>query len=171
MDKISSAYNSNFKRSEQPVTIQQACTGGETVLVIQDNVPWCGASNAEGAVMAELIAQGISYCIINSSQIGTTDLSQFRDIIIPSDQSQTFYNNLFPNGNIHPDIEDYIRQGGILSANLADLGWDFGSWEAYSFVGGLTHVSTETAIITLPIRIIQLLRETLLVTVGTVARF
>jgi len=60
-------------------------------------VPWFAPANQNpnGAEVNELLAQNKPFCQINSNQISTTNLFQFREIIIPSAQTQTFYNNLF----------------------------------------------------------------------------
>ncbi|WP_291573004.1 hypothetical protein [Clostridium sp. UBA4548] len=107
------------------------CTGNETVLLIQDNLSWGFSSMTD-----ELQAQGVNFCTISSDQIGSIDLSRFKEIIIPSAQFQPYYSNIMPNGAILPSIEDFVRSGGILSANLA--------WVQYystvaTFVGGLKY--------------------------------
>ncbi len=123
-----------------------ACVGGETVLLIQDVVPWGAAVPSDqdplGADVTELIAQDKQFCMITSDQIGSTDLSTFKEIIIPSDQNQTYYDNLFPGvpGTIRQDITDWVSQGGVLSANLADVGHNLGTWEGRVFIGGVQHV-------------------------------
>jgi len=105
------------------------CVGGETVLLIQDAVPWFvyvpPDQDPMGADVTELIAQDMNFCVITSNQISSTDLSTFREIIIRSDQNQTYYDNLFPGtpvGVIRKDIEVWVAQGGVLSANL--VGWE-----------------------------------------------
>ena len=122
------------------------CVGGETILLIQDVVPWFDQVPPDqdplGADVTELLAQDKNFCMITSDQIGSTDLSTFKEIIIPSDQNQTYYDNLFPGvpGTIHKDITDWVQQGGVLSANLADVGHNLGTWEGKVFVGGVQHV-------------------------------
>jgi len=118
----------------------KTCGGGETDLLIQDNVPWNGfvGIDARGAFVNELIVQGKNWCSIDSSAIGVTNLSQFSVIILASDQATSFYNNIMPGGVIHPDIDSWVLNGGILSASLADFGFAAGSWFGSSFVGGLT---------------------------------
>lgn len=59
--------------------------------------------------------------MVTSDQIGSTDLSQFNQILISAAQTQTFYDNLFPGGVIHPTIAAWVEGGGILSANLTDI--------------------------------------------------
>lgn len=117
-------------------------TGSETVAILQDDLPWYTPSNSD-----EMTAQHKNFCTINSTDIGSLDLSRFKEILISSDQSQDFYNAIFPDPErfIHPDIENFVRQGGILSANLYDHSWHNGVWadlttlQSYSFVGGLKH--------------------------------
>src|SRR6266550_499017 len=123
------------------------CVGGETVLLIQDAVPWGFAVPADqdplGADVTELKAQDKNFCMIHSADIGTTDLSQFSEILIPSDQNQEYYDNLFPGfpvGVIHKAIVNWVIAGGILSANLTDHGFNGGLWTGKVFVGGVQHV-------------------------------
>jgi hypothetical protein len=117
-------------------------SGVETVLLIQDNVPWgTGVGGSPyGAVVDELLAQSKRFCMITSSELSTMDLSPFKEIIIPSAQAQTFYDNLFPGGMIDPKISDFVYAGGVLSANLADHssgpGAD-GNWDGATFVAGV----------------------------------
>ena len=117
----------------------KVCDGSETDLLIQDGVPWSPAINHDprGAFVTELIAQEKDWCAIGSDAIGATNLSQFDVIIIPSEQSSTYYSNIMPGGAIHPDIDTFVTNGGVLSASLASLFSD--SWEPSTFVGGLTH--------------------------------
>jgi hypothetical protein len=70
-------------------------------------------------------------------------LSTFKEILIPADQNQTYHDNLFPGtpvGVIRKDIEVWVAQGGVLSANLADVGHNAGTWAGRVFVGGVQHV-------------------------------
>jgi hypothetical protein len=121
------------------------CKGGEKVLLIQDNVPWFAAAGQDplGANVTELKAQKKNFCIANSKDVGTTNLAQFREILISAAQNQAFYNNLFPGGVIHPAITAYVQNGGILSANLTDVASGpgaGGTWAGDFFVGGVQHV-------------------------------
>ena len=156
--------SSVYTGREAPLIIQQApspipCTGRETVLLIQDVVPWFapGDQNPLGANVTELAAQEKNFCMINSNEIGTANLGQFGEILISAAQTQTFYNNLFPGGVIHSAIENWVAAGGILSANLTDCAsgpGNGGTWAtqpcnanaatSYTFVGGVKHVSSFT---------------------------
>ncbi len=126
------------------------CQRGERILVIQDNVPWYdpGYSHSMGANVEELIQQQMRFCVINSSQIGTTNLGRYGMIVISAAQSQTFYNNLFPGGVVHPDVTAFVRGGGRLSAFLTDRAsgpGSGGSWGGDSFVGGLRYVGVSSS--------------------------
>ena len=126
------------------------CDSSKTVLLIQDSPPRMPAPNHDpnGADVNELKARNISFCMISSSQIGSTGLAQFSEIVIASTQNQAFYDNLFPGGSIDPNISSWVQQGGVLSANLADCAggsWSFtncssDSSSSYTFLGGVTHV-------------------------------
>ena len=123
----------------------EPCTPSDTVLLIQDNVPWFANAGQDprGAFVNELILQIKPWCSIDASDITTTDLSQFDEIIIANAQTQAFYDSLFPGGVIHPAIDTWVSGGGILSASLADhaSGPGFGgNWDGDTFVGGVTHV-------------------------------
>lgn len=112
------------------------CTGNETVLLIQDNPSW-----GYNSVTDELEAQGVNFCTISSDQIGSVNLSRFKEIIIPSAQYDNYYANIMPNGVILPSIEDFVRNGGVLSANLA---WAEYSAPSATFVGGLKYQENYT---------------------------
>ena len=125
----------------QAITPPQPCVGGETDLLIQDIVPWFAGAGQDprGAFVNELIAQQKKWCSIGSDQIGATNLSLFKVIILASDQPQTFYNNIMPGGVIHPAIDTWVKAGGVLSASMADQGFNGGNWTPLTFIGGVKH--------------------------------
>ena len=110
---------------------------GATVLLFQDVVAWCATSDEDprGADVTQLLVQGAPFDICTSDQLGTLNLSQYREIVIASHQTSTFYNNLFPGGTISPALAAWVMAGGILTGNLAD-----GGFFARTFIGGLTMV-------------------------------
>ncbi|MEG0352227.1 MAG: hypothetical protein RR586_03095, partial [Cellulosilyticaceae bacterium] len=59
-----------------------------------------GGQDPLGANVTELLDQGKNFCMISSSDIATTNLSNYKEIIISAAQSQAFYDNLFPGGTI-----------------------------------------------------------------------
>ena len=146
----SSVYTGKSTNIGAPLVLASPipCAGGETVLLIQDVVPWFAPADQDplGANVTELKAQQKNFCMITSDQIGSTDLNQFNEILISAAQTQTFYNNLFPGGVVHPAITAWVEGGGILSANLTDIAsgpGGGGTWAGATFVGGLTHVITQ----------------------------
>jgi hypothetical protein len=140
------------------VTAQQVdepCEASDTVLLIQDDTPWFSVAAGQvprGAFVNELILQNKPWCAIGSFEINSTNLAQFKEVIIASDQFQEFYDNLFPGGVIHSNITAWVIAGGILSASLTDCGNHGGAWgtngcgvspeTSYTFVGGLKHQTT-----------------------------
>ncbi|HVH14449.1 MAG TPA: hypothetical protein VNA15_01855 [Candidatus Angelobacter sp.] len=139
-----------------PASVPSPCDSSKTVLLIQDITPWSGRTNHDpkGADVNELNRQNESFCLITSSQIGTVNLAQFLEVIIPSAQSQSYYDNLFPEGTFSPSITSWVGNGGVLSANLADCasapgaggGWSFApcslTASSYTFVGGVKNVGS-----------------------------
>lgn len=137
-------------------SVPSPCDPSKTVLLIQDITPWSSGTNHDpkGADVNELNSQNESFCLITSSQIGTVNLAHFLEVIIPSAQSQSYYDNLFPAGTFSPSIASWVENGGVLSANLADCasapgaggGWSFApcslTASSYTFVGGVKHVSS-----------------------------
>src|SRR6267378_1657739 len=60
------------------------CGSSNTVLLIQDSPPRFQAPNHDpnGADVNELMARNMPFCMISSDQLGSTNLSQFSDIIM-----------------------------------------------------------------------------------------
>ncbi len=179
-EQASSQLSSAFTGAQQQALVQLMsipaeleCTSSDTVLLIQDVIPWARVDLSDtdlGANVVELTVQQKPFCMIHSEDIDSTDLTQFKEIVISAAQNQAFYDNLFPSGTIHSDVEDWVDDGGILSANLADCASNEGDdpegeppsfvaggvWadleveeictnetadiESFTFVGGLKHV-------------------------------
>jgi len=140
--------------SSGPVLHQShaSCQGGETVLVIQDNVEWFAPDDPRGNVVTELIAQGKSWCAIHSNELAGANLAPFGYIIIPSAQNQDFYDNLFPNDVIDQNLDAWVRSGGVLLANFADHASGVGAggtWDGDVFVGGVQHVFQDSEDLTI----------------------
>lgn len=118
-----------------------SCAGGESLLLLQDDVPWeAGADqHALGANVTELLAHGVSFCMTASSAVTTVDLTRFSTVVLSAAQPQTFYENLFPAGSVHPSLTEFVEGGGVLVANLADVGSGpaGGGWAGNTFVGGV----------------------------------
>jgi hypothetical protein len=116
-----------------------------TVAIFRDILPW-------NLNMTEpvLVNYGISYTLYNSSDFGSVDLSSFDKVIIPSDQTQTFYNRLSGNSTW---FESYVSNGGFLDLRLTDQGWNGGNWDGLVMPGGLskTFVYIQNVSINLPL--------------------
>jgi len=121
------------------------CSDERTAL-LQDNVPWIAGNTTIdprglGANAIELDAQGVDFCLLQSADVGSVDLSQFERVVISAAQSQTFYDRLFPGGIVHQDLASWVEQGGTLVANMADVAsgpGNGGTWANRTFVGGVT---------------------------------
>ncbi len=120
------------------------CTGAETVLLIQDVVPWAAGAGQDprGADFTELLAQQRNFCAVTSDQLANTVLSGFKQIVIASAQTQHFYDTLFPNHVIDQRIAAWVQAGGFLIGHLADSAsgpGNGGNWNTYSFIGNVQH--------------------------------
>jgi hypothetical protein len=118
------AEQAALESQEAPTEILQ---GGE-VLVIKDGHAWGSPANEN-----TLQNLGISYDLINSSSISSTEFN-YKLIIIVSDQSQSFYNVYDANLT---KFTNYVLSGGILQFNGGDRGWRSGFWS--KLPGGVTH--------------------------------
>jgi len=133
------------------------CPSSTTILLIQDNIPWKQGFGLSplGADVDELSARHLPFCIQTSLTVASWSLAtlkHFGTIIIPSAQSHTYYNNLFPSHVFLSTISAWVALGGVLSANLADcasgagLGGAWGtcttSATSYTFVGGVKHTNS-----------------------------
>src|SRR5437016_14526903 len=108
------------------------------------------------------MTQQEDFCSINSSQVATTNLAHFTEIIIPSAQDQAYYDNLFPSGTILCEISSWAEDGGVLSANLAACasapgaggGWSSSACtsaaSSYTFGGGVQHIGSFSDANTVP---------------------
>ncbi len=100
------------------------------VAIFRDILPW-------NLNMTEPIlkAHAISYTVYDSQDFGSVSLAPFQKVIIPSDQTQTFYDRLATN---RVWFETYVSNGGILELHASDRAWGGGNWDSYTMPGGLT---------------------------------
>ena len=121
-----------------------SCDGDESLLLLQDIVPWEEDTDLTlGANVAELIAQGIGFCMAASDAVAELDLGRFSTVVISAAQNQVFYDNVFANGSV-PALTAFVDGGGILVANLADVALGLaggGNWGGHAFVEGLRRVT------------------------------
>jgi len=111
-------------------------------LLILDNNPWASTANQQ-----VLTALGIPYDQKTSGEIGALDLSPYTMIIIPSAQSDAYYNLLGGWLASGGKIEAWISKGGVLVFHGADYGWDgSGGWTGeWALPGGVQGDHYESA--------------------------
>jgi clostripain len=85
-------------------------TPGEVAL-FKDSDPW-----GYTAIEDILIANGTSYDVYNSSQMGTVDLSSYEKVITASVQGDDFWDALEANKTW---FESYVSDGGVLEMHLS----------------------------------------------------
>ncbi len=95
-----------------------------SVLILKNGDAW-----GSPAIESTLQAMNITYKVMTSSELQnvTTDelVKNYDMIIIASDQSQTFYNEIGPQMG---KLEDYVRAGRTLEIHAANWGWGGGLW-------------------------------------------
>ncbi len=102
-----------------------------SVALFRDNLPW--NVNSTEPILAKY---NISYTLYNSSDFGSVNLSQYKKVIIASEQVQTFYDRL--EGNV-TWFEDYAANGGVLELHAVDRKGNYhnGTWNTYLYPGGI----------------------------------
>ena len=109
--------------------------GDKEVLIIKDYDPW----DDDGNVEALDSIPGKTWDIINTGDIATTTLSDYRIVIVASDQTTATYDALIAAAG---DIADYVSGGGVLLAHGCDDGWNWGHWSSSWLPGGVGHVNS-----------------------------
>ncbi|KKN39428.1 hypothetical protein LCGC14_0743540 [marine sediment metagenome] len=120
-----------------------------SIAIFRDRFPWQGAPYGHNVTEPILVANGISYDIYNSSDMGIVDLSPYQKVIINSDQTQAFYDRLAANTTW---FESYVSNGGFLLISACDWAWGVSYWdEANLWPGGFnrTHIYFNTVNISL----------------------
>jgi hypothetical protein len=112
-----------------PVPSSPIVSGGATVLIVQNLEPW--GSNANEAVLS---ANGIAFDVIRSSQLATTNLSDYRVLLVPSDQPTSFYSVFAARED---QVNDFVAGGGILEFHAAGWGWNGGNASLVTLPGGM----------------------------------
>jgi len=88
----------------------------DNVAIFQDESPWGSTWNE-----AILAANGISFTIFGSADMGSADLSPFDKVIVSSVQPSSFYDALETN---RAWFEAYTSAGGVLDLHLASYSGD-----------------------------------------------
>jgi hypothetical protein len=84
------------------------------VALIQDQSPWGSTQNE-----SILTARGISFQIITSDRMADVDLSQFRKVVLVSQQPDIYYTRLEASRG---RFEDYVNGNGTLEMHVANFG-------------------------------------------------
>jgi len=82
--------------------------------LIQDQSPWGSTQNE-----TLLTARGVSFQIITSDHMADTDFSQFRKVVLVSQQPDIYYTRL---GASRGRFEDYVNGNGTLEMHVANFG-------------------------------------------------
>ena len=91
------------------------CDGDESILLLQNIVPWGEDTDLTlGANVAELIAQGVGFCMAASDAVTELQLSRFSTVVISAAQDQVFYDNVFANGSVHPALTAFVDGEGFV---------------------------------------------------------
>jgi hypothetical protein len=109
------------------------------VAIFQNSDPWYDPPGGMTSNQDVLTANGISYTIYSSAQIGVVDLSGFEKVVIASDQSTAFYSAVEANSAW---FESYVNNGGTLEIHAADWGWANGPWPTGANPCGFTWASS-----------------------------
>src|SRR5206468_2125099 len=112
-----------------PVNSGTSTSAEASVLLIQDNDPWGTSANQQ-----VLSANGIAYDLIPSTALPTRDLSPYRVVIVPSDQSTSFYATL---ASLSVKLETFVSSGGVLEFHAAGWGWQGGDASRVTLPGGM----------------------------------
>jgi hypothetical protein len=97
-----------------PPQLYASPDGQPVVALFQDGSPW--GSNQNESLLA---ARGIPFQIFPSSRMGDLDLTQFRKVILVSQQPDPFFTQVEAN---RARFEEYVNGDGILEMHLANFG-------------------------------------------------
>ncbi len=104
------------------------------VLLVQDVYPW--AYNSNEIALSEA---GVSYAVITSADLASSDMSGVRCLMYASDQPTSYYVNVSASID---RIEAFVANGGTLIAHACDEGWQGGTWDGIPILpAGMNHIS------------------------------
>jgi hypothetical protein len=128
--------NKNNRTNEAPADYQpmgmkkiKITKNGNSVLIIQNEAPWGYSSNED-----ILSANGIGYDMINTSYINSVDFSDYKVVLIPSDQPTSFYEAV---NSFADKFNNYVESGGILEFHAAGWGWNSGDASLVTLPGNM----------------------------------
>jgi len=97
------------------IPVVESTTPGATVLIVQDHAPWGSTANQR-----ILSANGIAFDLIGISSLADANLSNYSMVLIPGDQTTTFYTRLSVR---EEQLAEYVAEGGTLEFHAAGWGW------------------------------------------------
>lgn len=107
-----------------------ATLAGGPVLVLMDVQPW-----GTDAMFQLLTANGITFDLAGSAQLGGLDLSGYDTVFIASDQPTSFYQAYEASFDL---FDDYVANGGKLWVGASAWGWNGGDFTGGRLPGGAT---------------------------------
>lgn len=117
-----------------PEELTEPVIMGTEKLIVQDIIPW--GFSGKHTPDKVLIERGESFNKIRTSDLAAHDLSEYRVIIISSDQRYSSYENLISN---KLKLENFVSSGGVLVAHACDRGYGGGHWASSYLPGGVYH--------------------------------
>ncbi|HEX6851651.1 MAG TPA: choice-of-anchor D domain-containing protein [Candidatus Polarisedimenticolaceae bacterium] len=110
-------------------TTTSAAAPSPSVLILADNpLPW-----GSDAIQRLLAAERLAYEVAAIGELPNLDLAAYRRVIVPSDQSQTFYHSIRTSMHL---LEEYVDQGGVLEFHAAGWGSQGGNPTLVTLPGG-----------------------------------
>jgi hypothetical protein len=109
-------------------------TNPYNVAIFRDELPW-----ADDQVDQVLIANGISFTVFTSADIGLVSLGAYDKVILASDQTPDFVSAVAANAGW---FEDYAANGGYLLCSMAHQSFDISPGTIYPGPTTLTSWST-----------------------------
>lgn len=114
----------------EPRSAERAVTAGGPVAVFMDLLPW-----DSDALLAVLEANGITFDVFTSNDMGTADLSGYEAVYISNDQPDGFYDAYTEHAG---RFSDYASAGGYLWFGVAAWGFNDGDADGLVLPGGVT---------------------------------
>jgi hypothetical protein len=128
------ARSDHAPRDYHPASAPSAISAGAHVLLIQDVLPW--GSEANNSILA---ANGIAFDVIASSQLVSTNLTDYREVIVAGDQPNSTYQTLVARA---AQLDDFVVHGGVLEFHAAGWGFAGGNPTIVTLPGGMHIVSS-----------------------------
>ncbi|WP_331235745.1 hypothetical protein [Natronorarus salvus] len=100
----------------------------QTALVIKDCHPWDATANEDA-----LAEHGVDASVSTTGTLGEHDLTAYDLIVIPSTQSEDYYEALAAQRD---SLTEFVERGGVLVAHVGIAGYPCTAWEVDLFLPG-----------------------------------